>query len=727
MKSLAFKASLILAGAAWLAGCSSDPNTRKLKLLADGDKFYKSAKYQEAVIEYRNALEIDPRFAAAHYQLAKTYLALKKSAPAFHELNEAVTLDPSNAQAHLDLATLLLDRLQLTQAQVLLQKVLAADPENARAHALLGEEHTLNHDFPKAIQEFQKAIELDPDRIQSYAALGAAYRAAGQLADAEGAYRKALKRSPKSSPARAELGQYLFSVGKLAEAEDEMRAACDLDTQALTPRIFLARIYMAMGRMADAEATYASLKRIAPENPEVYEALGRFYVSTGQKLKAVDEFQSLAKAKPRDLSVKNHLAESLLDLNRTAEATPLAGEILRANPSDPQGLLTQGRIFLATGAYEKAIETLQKAVKAAPESANAYYLLGIAQQSARFPDVAKASFNRALELQPRMASAAGALANLDAITGDYSDAFRQADNARRVDPSLFSANLAQVRALIAKGDLHQAEVAIEDLLKRDPTSPASLSLLVNLYSREGRARDAVPRLAGLIQQHPQSAGLHFLLGLAYFSINNLPQSGDSVRTALRLDPKTPDAYTLLANIALARGQADEAKSDLRSAIAASPRNLLNYMTLVTQYEKEGNWHGATELCERAHEIDPNAPMVAAELAFLYLEHGGNVNSAVALAQVAKQKMPESPVTADALGWAYYKLGSFDSALVQLKESAQKVPNNPIYHYHLGMAYMAARQFNPARQSLRAALQADPHFPYAADARTALEKIPAVVQ
>jgi tetratricopeptide (TPR) repeat protein len=120
-------------------------------------------------------------------------------------------------------------------------------------------------------------------------------------------------------------------------------------------------------------------------------------------------------------------------------------------------------------------------------------------------------------------------------------------------------------------------------------------------------------------------------------------------------------------------------------------------------------------------------MVAAELAFLYLEHGGNVNSAVALAQVAKQKMPESPVTADALGWAYYKLGSFDSALVQLKESAQKVPNNPIYHYHLGMAYMAARQFNPARKSLRAALQADPHFPYAADARTALEKIPAVVQ
>jgi len=116
-------------------------------------------------------------------------------------------------------------------------------------------------------------------------------------------------------------------------------------------------------------------------------------------------------------------------------------------------------------------------------------------------------------------------------------------------------------------------------------------------------------------------------------------------------------------------------------------------------------------------------MVADELAFLYLEHGGNVNAAVSLAQVAKQKMPDSAITADALGWAYYKVGSVSSALVQLKESSEKVPGNPIYHYHLGMAYIAAHQFDLARQSLRAALRTDPKFPYAANARAALEQIP----
>ena len=235
-------------------------------------------------------------------------------------------------------------------------------------------------------------------------------------------------------------------------------------------------------------------------------------------------------------------------------------------------------------------------------------------------------------------------------------------------------------------------------------------------------QEGLQRITGLVQQYPQNSGLRFLLALTYFGLKDLEKSESNVRLAIARDPKTPDAYTLLANIHLARGAVEEAKADLRAAIAAHPRRLLNYMALVTEYEKEGNWEEAKKLCENAHDIDRAAPVVAAELAFLYLEHGGDVNAAVALAQVARQRMPDSPITADALGWAYYKLGSLSSAVVQLKESSDKVPGNPIYHYHLGMAYLASRQFDLARQSLRAALRTDPQFLYAANARTALDQI-----
>lgn len=703
-------------------GCSTDPNKRKVNYLRAGEAYIKSGKYQEAIIEFRNAIEIDPRFASAHYQLGNAYLAVNNPDAAARELTETVTLEPSNSQAQLQLAALLLNRGQLDQAQSTAQKVLATEPGNARAHAILAENLTLKRDFAGAIREFQQAVKLEPQRIENYGALGAAFRAAGRLPEAEDAYWKAVQMNPKSSPAQVALGQFYFSVGKLAQAETAMRTACDLDAQAIPPRIFLARIYQTTNRMAEAENLYRSLKAIASTDPHAYQTLGTFYLSSGNKEKAAAEFQSLLQAHPKDNSTRAYLAETLLDLKRTAEVEPLLEEILRANPADPRGLLSQGRLLLAQANYNKSVEVLQKAVKAAPDSANASYFLGVAQQAAGFPDAAKSSYSRALALQPQMPAAAGALATLAARSGDYTEASRQAGIARQIDPNLPSANIAGAQALIAKGDLRGAETTLQALLDRDPASVPALSALLSVSIRQGRAQEIVHRLTGLISQYPQNAGLHFLLGLAYFQLKDYTRSESSVRAALRLNPQTPDAETLLANIAFAKGSVEEAKSHLRAAIAAFPRNLMNYTALITQYEKEGNWTEATRLCETAHQIDPSSPFVAAELAFLYLEHGGDVNAAVALAQAARQKMPDSPVTADALGWAYYKLGSFASAVEQLKESSEKVPSNPIYHYHLGMAYVGARQFDQARQSLLAALRADPHFPYAANAQAALAQI-----
>jgi tetratricopeptide (TPR) repeat protein len=704
-------------------GCSTDPGKRKLSYLNDGQRYVKSGKYQEAVIQFRNALEIDPRYAAAHYQLGRAYLVLKNPSAAYRELTEAVTLDPANFDAQIQLATLLLGSRQLDQAQSVAQKVLAVDPGNVRAHAILGEKYTLTRDFPKAIHEFRQVVAAEPQRIENHAALGAVYRAAGQFAEAEEAYKQAIAINPKSAPAHIALSQFLFSLGKLPGAEVEMRVACDLDSHAIPPRILLARVLLAMGRTPEAEALYTVLKTIAPNDPQAYQALGVFYSSTGQIEKAAVEFQTLLKTYPKDNSTKAYLVDTLLELNRTIDATPLIREILTSNPADPRGLLSQGRIQLAQGQYENAIDTLQKAIKAAPTSASAHYFLGAAQQSAGFPDSAKTSFARALELQPQMASAEAALANLAARKGNHAESLRLAEHARKTGPDLPAANLAAAQALAANGDAHQSEAILQDELRRDTASIPALAGLLKLYSQQGRSAEAVRRITESVQQTPQKAGLHFLLGLAYFSLKDLDRSEASVRQALKLDPQTPDAYALLANIALARGSTEEAKSILRTAIAAAPRKLMNYMSLVTQYEKEGNWEEAKRLCEKAHEIDTNSPLVATELAFLYLEHGGDVNAAVSLAQIAKQKLPDSPITADALGWAYYKLGSLGSAVVQLKESSEKAPNNPIYRYHLGMAYMASRRFDLASQSLRAALRTDPAFPYADNARSALEQLP----
>jgi len=45
--------------AAFLVGCSRDPNVRKQKYFESGERYFEKGKYREAVIQYRN--EPQPR------------------------------------------------------------------------------------------------------------------------------------------------------------------------------------------------------------------------------------------------------------------------------------------------------------------------------------------------------------------------------------------------------------------------------------------------------------------------------------------------------------------------------------------------------------------------------------------------------------------------------------------------------------------------------------------
>ncbi|MEO7143486.1 MAG: tetratricopeptide repeat protein, partial [Bryobacteraceae bacterium] len=346
----------------------------------------------------------------------------------------------------------------------------------------------------------------------------------------------------------------------------------------------------------------------------------------------------------------------------------------------------------------------------------------VAQRSLGQAAAAKASFSHALRLRPGMTDAALALANLAGRGGANDEAARLAGEVLRANPNSAEAYVANARAVLAKGDARHGEDLLQDALKRNPASLPALAMLVKLYAREGRTKEVLGRISSVLSEQPRNPGLHFLLAVCYFDLKDLANSETSVKDAIRLDPKTRDAFTLLADIDYARGLADKAKSDLRTAIELNPRNVSNYLALGAWYARDGNWDEARKLWEQAHEVDPASPVAAGQLAFLYLEHGGDLNVALSLAQTAKRAIPDSAPAADTLGWAYYKLGSPGLAVAQLQQSVQKDPTNPVYLYHLGMAYGIEGNSQSAQRFLQEALQRTPNFIYAADARDALKKI-----
>src|SRR5206468_11075339 len=90
-----------------LTGCSRDPNVRKQKYFESGQRYYAEGKYREAVIQFLNATQVDSTFAAAHYQLSRSYIKLQDWQHAYMELGRTLELQPDNYKAHADMANML--------------------------------------------------------------------------------------------------------------------------------------------------------------------------------------------------------------------------------------------------------------------------------------------------------------------------------------------------------------------------------------------------------------------------------------------------------------------------------------------------------------------------------------------------------------------------------------------------------------------------------------------
>ena len=88
-----------------VGGCTN-PEKAKAAHLSKGEAYLKDSKFQEASIEYRNAIQIDDKLAAAHWGLARAYEGLQRFQEAFEELKKTTELDPNNLEARVKLGTL---------------------------------------------------------------------------------------------------------------------------------------------------------------------------------------------------------------------------------------------------------------------------------------------------------------------------------------------------------------------------------------------------------------------------------------------------------------------------------------------------------------------------------------------------------------------------------------------------------------------------------------------
>ncbi len=488
---------------------------------------------EEAIAEFRRALELDPRFPRAHYYIGMAFLArddLSLFPQAMREFETEVSLHPETAPAHLMMGTMRIYRdRDLAAAAVHLRRAVELDPGNPTAHFFLGQVLFQSGRTSEAIPILQKSVDLttDPSRNSYYAnahfLLGQALRKAGMQDQAVAHLKRAQElkatgaTAGKSNPAdqgspQAGMGPELVSQmakteqsGLLLDIElpdPETRKA--LESAIPLYRSAAASAYYQLARL---ETLRSNIERASEymnatvqwddSLPDLYFNLGVTHLKLEQPAKAAAALLKALKRDPRKPETKQllaNLALTLVDRRLADDALPVLDALLQLSPQVSDLYLLRGRVFAQKGKWDEGLRELQKALSLNPKIADAHYYAGTLLIRQGELDKAREEFEKELTLNPRHARALYHKAFVLVSQRKLEEAIPLLESVIKMEPRYAEPYYQLGRAQTEGKDLLLGLANLETAAHLNPNAPYVFYQLARAYTKARRTEDAAKAL-----------------------------------------------------------------------------------------------------------------------------------------------------------------------------------------------------------------------------------------
>jgi tetratricopeptide (TPR) repeat protein len=643
--------------------------------------YREEGRYTEAVLEYKNALQIDPNRAAAHYGLARSYRGLNQVSDTLWELQETARLDPGHLQARIELAELLRVTGDLEQALQRADEAIALAADDASARLLRAQALDALERSDEALAAYEGALELDSELLPALLFMANFHAGRGEWSEAEALLRRLVEIEP-SFAAYTALARLLSRTG----ARDPEAEAAHLEAlkRATAPERglayrYLAAFYWARGRFDDLEA---NLERGASEEPTDFELaslLVRFHASRGEHAKALAVMERLAAASPGEAAPLLMLAAYRSDVGNLPSALESVDSALKIDPENPEALSSKAEILLRMGLMEEngaMVEEGRSIARAVlldhPRNppvllVNARFDLAEGQLAAAIEIL-----ERAIRFAPEWGVAHSVLGSALYYTGDRSAARRELMRALELDGSLLDSRALLSRTHAVLGDHELAIVEGRRVLRARPNDVATRTGVADSLVRLGRLEDARRELETIPEEQRDATILHALGRIAMLESNPRAARRHFAAAEARW-PGNPQLLEAALELDLQDGRADESIERIERAVSASPEDVRLVSLQGFAYETVGRIDDAESRYRSAIELDPSY-LPAYQRLVQHLARGGRVPEMIESLEEALAARPDAAPLYFLLGNLYELVGDPDRALQRYEEAVRLGPS-----------------------------------------------------
>ena len=614
-------------------------NKRKKERYEVGCNYLDQKRYEDALDEFKETINIDPIYTDAHYGLGRAYLAQGNLEAAENGAKKALWLAENN---HPDSQKLL----------------------DAIAHYRSGCNFLNNSEWNMAIDKFQESINLEPIFTEVHCELSRAYIEVDNLKAARGAAEEALRLRYEYPAAQKLLvaikrkyyykGETFFNREEYAQAIFEFQKAVEIDQYFKGAHRFAGEAYLKLGDLEKGEKSTREALEIDLNYELAQELLKKIkqtHKEYGDNYRRRKAYTDALRAYQHAIRIDEKYKEAYNGCGRVywgmKEYSKAITAYLHAISIDDRYRIAHNNlsiVYLEIGEYPKAVNSLKRAIEIKPDYQTAYHNLALTYFKMENLQAASETVLKASRLDPN---------------NQYT---------LKLKKNIQDAHLKQGRNYFEQDNLEAAESSARATLNLVPDCQHAHKLLDDIkqtYYKQGLAcieNDIYAEATSVFQKAIEIdlafKEAHYSLGEVYLKLGDLEKGKKSAREALRIDPNYERPSYLLASI-----KEEYYKRGLTSL-------------------KQNEWKAAEKSAEEVLRIDPKYQLAYGLLKQAYYEQGlahiknGAYFKGISILQKAKYIDPNCEKTRYYLGWAYFKLDRLKEAQLETKKALSIQPNYP---------------------------------------------------
>jgi Flp pilus assembly protein TadD len=405
------------------------------------------------------------------------------------------------------------------------------------------------------------------------------------------------------------------------------------------------------------------------------------------------------------------IAYGLFLLHRSHAAAPAqaatgahAGQSKSTKVANPLNeLLNDAQHAIDTSNFEGAIPPLQKFIAERPDVAYAHFQLAYAFTALRRADEARAEYERATSIDPKMSEA---YLNLGLLLTekDPAAAVQALRKAVELLPAQSRPRLLLGVAQERSGDFPGAANSFEGAVHLDPRDTDATLHLARLYLQLKRSADAESKFRAVLEEKPDS--LEAIGGLAEcLDAQQKPEAADAYRKYLVLQPGDAAIRARLVHLLVEQQNYDDALAELDRADAGKKPSADSLLLRADIQIAQKKTDDAIASLQGALALTPSDPKLLNGLGRLYLEKR-DFSSAEKTFKAALQLDQSNLMIWKNLSSTYYLSGNYPATLGTLDVIAKVEPPTAASWFIRALCYDKLHQIKPALEAYQKFLDLD---------------------